>query len=140
MTIKRFALPLVLLAASSVMVWAGCLSDCKDNYDSEVDLVNRNTTIRMRQTIYSNVFKTQKTNISPASRNALASTSRRSASILRHVAFQLVLVIAICGDRSPVKPLSRSPHLNTLSGSLSHRPPGPDNGSCYPLPIPCRCS
>lgn len=56
------------------------------------------------------------------------------------VAFQLVLVIAICEDRSPVKPLSRSPHLNTLSGSLSHRPPVPDNGSCYPLPIPCRCS
>jgi hypothetical protein len=56
------------------------------------------------------------------------------------VAFQLVLVIAICEDRSPVKPLSRSPHLNTLSGSLSHRSPGPDNCSCYPLPIPCRCS
>ena len=56
------------------------------------------------------------------------------------VAFQLVLVIAICEDRSPVKPLSRSPHLNTLSGSLSHRSPGPDNCSCYHLPIPCRCS
>ena len=56
------------------------------------------------------------------------------------VAFQLVLVIAICEDRPPVKPLSRSPHLNTLAGSLSHRSPGPDNCSCYPLPIPCRCS
>ena len=37
MTIKRSALPLVLLAASSVLVWAGCISDCKDNYDSEVE-------------------------------------------------------------------------------------------------------
>jgi hypothetical protein len=56
------------------------------------------------------------------------------------VAFQVVLVIAICEDRSSVRPLSRSPRLNTLSGSLSHRSPGPDNCSCYPLPIPCRCS
>lgn len=37
MTIKRSALPLVLLVASSVLVWAGCISDCKDNYDSEVE-------------------------------------------------------------------------------------------------------
>jgi hypothetical protein len=37
-TIRRFALPLILLAASSVMVWAGCISDCKDEYDSEVEL------------------------------------------------------------------------------------------------------
>jgi hypothetical protein len=37
MTIKRSALPLVLLAASSALVWAGCISDCKDNYDSEVE-------------------------------------------------------------------------------------------------------
>jgi hypothetical protein len=36
-TIRRFALPLILLAASSVMVWAGCISDCKDEYDSEVE-------------------------------------------------------------------------------------------------------
>jgi hypothetical protein len=37
MTIKRYTLPLILLAASSVLVWAGCISDCKDNYDSEVE-------------------------------------------------------------------------------------------------------
>jgi hypothetical protein len=37
MTIKRSALLLVLLAASSALVWAGCISDCKDNYDSEVE-------------------------------------------------------------------------------------------------------
>jgi hypothetical protein len=37
MTIKRYALPLILLAASSALVWAGCISDCKDNYDSEVE-------------------------------------------------------------------------------------------------------
>jgi hypothetical protein len=36
-TIRRFALPLILLAASSVMVWAGCKSDCRDEYESEVD-------------------------------------------------------------------------------------------------------
>ena len=36
-TIRRFALPLILLAASSAMVWAGCISDCKDEYDSEVE-------------------------------------------------------------------------------------------------------
>jgi hypothetical protein len=37
MTIRRCALVLVSLAASSVLVWAGCISDCKDNYDSEVE-------------------------------------------------------------------------------------------------------
>jgi hypothetical protein len=36
-TIRRFALPLILLAASSVMVWAGCKSDCRDAYDSEIE-------------------------------------------------------------------------------------------------------
>ena len=36
-TIRRFVLPLILLAASSVMVWAGCKSDCRDEYESEVD-------------------------------------------------------------------------------------------------------
>ena len=35
--ILRSVLPLVLLGASSVLVWAGCMSDCKDNYDSEVE-------------------------------------------------------------------------------------------------------
>jgi hypothetical protein len=35
--IKRSVVPLVLLAASSALVWAGCISDCKDNYDSEVE-------------------------------------------------------------------------------------------------------
>jgi hypothetical protein len=37
MTIKRLALPLVSLLASSVLVWAGCISDCKDEYDSAVE-------------------------------------------------------------------------------------------------------
>ena len=37
MTLKQSVLPLVLLGASSVLVWAGCISDCKDNYDSEVE-------------------------------------------------------------------------------------------------------
>jgi len=36
MTIKRLALPLASLLASSVLVWAGCISDCKDDYDSAV--------------------------------------------------------------------------------------------------------
>jgi hypothetical protein len=30
-------LTLALLGASSVLAWAGCISDCKDNYDSEVE-------------------------------------------------------------------------------------------------------
>jgi outer membrane murein-binding lipoprotein Lpp len=29
-------LPLFLLAASSVLLWAGCISGCKDEYDSAV--------------------------------------------------------------------------------------------------------
>jgi outer membrane murein-binding lipoprotein Lpp len=33
---KRFILPLIFLAASSVLIWAGCISDCKDDYDSAV--------------------------------------------------------------------------------------------------------
>ena len=37
MTLRRSVLPLVLLGASSVLVWAGCIFDCKDNYDSEVE-------------------------------------------------------------------------------------------------------
>ena len=37
MTLRRSVLTLVLLGASSVLVWAGCISDCKDNYDSEVE-------------------------------------------------------------------------------------------------------
>jgi hypothetical protein len=37
MTIKRFILPAVLFALSSAMIWAGCISDCKDEYDSEVE-------------------------------------------------------------------------------------------------------
>jgi hypothetical protein len=36
-TMKRSVLPFILLAASSVVVWAGCISDCKDAYDSEVE-------------------------------------------------------------------------------------------------------
>ena len=36
MTIKRFILPAVLFAGSSAMIWAGCKSDCRDEYDSEV--------------------------------------------------------------------------------------------------------
>jgi hypothetical protein len=37
MTIKRSALPLILLIASAVLVWAGCISDCKDEYDLAVE-------------------------------------------------------------------------------------------------------
>ena len=37
MKIKRLVLPLVLFSASSAMIWAGCISDCKDDYDSEVE-------------------------------------------------------------------------------------------------------
>jgi hypothetical protein len=36
MLIKRFILLLILIAASSLLVWAGCVSDCKDDYDSAV--------------------------------------------------------------------------------------------------------
>jgi hypothetical protein len=34
--IKKFILPLVFLDASSALIWAGCISDCKDEYDSGV--------------------------------------------------------------------------------------------------------
>jgi hypothetical protein len=34
---KRFILPLVLFAMSSAMIWAGCKSDCRDQYDSAVE-------------------------------------------------------------------------------------------------------
>ncbi len=37
MTIKRIILPAVLVAMSSAMIWAGCKSDCRDEYESEVD-------------------------------------------------------------------------------------------------------
>jgi hypothetical protein len=37
MTIKRLILLLVSLLASSVLVGAGCISDCKDEYDSAVE-------------------------------------------------------------------------------------------------------
>ena len=37
MRIKRLVLLFVSLLASSVLVWAGCISDCKDEYDSAVE-------------------------------------------------------------------------------------------------------
>jgi outer membrane murein-binding lipoprotein Lpp len=36
-TIKRFILPVALISASSLLVWAGCISDCKDDYDTAVE-------------------------------------------------------------------------------------------------------
>jgi hypothetical protein len=33
---KRLVLPFVLFIAASAMVWASCISDCKDDYDSAV--------------------------------------------------------------------------------------------------------
>jgi hypothetical protein len=33
----RSVLLLVLLAASSALLWAGCVSDCKDNYSAVAD-------------------------------------------------------------------------------------------------------
>jgi hypothetical protein len=36
MSSKRLILPLVLFAMSSTMIWAGCKSDCRDEYESEV--------------------------------------------------------------------------------------------------------
>lgn len=41
MTIKRLILPAVLFAVSSAMIWAGCKSDCRDEYESEVASCNR---------------------------------------------------------------------------------------------------
>ena len=35
--IKRVILPLIALAASSALTWAGCKSDCRDDYDSEIE-------------------------------------------------------------------------------------------------------
>jgi hypothetical protein len=40
-TIKRAILPVVLVSASAAMIWAGCKSDCRDEYDSEVESCNR---------------------------------------------------------------------------------------------------
>jgi hypothetical protein len=37
MVIKRFILPAVLVAMSSAMIWAGCKSDCRDEYDSAIE-------------------------------------------------------------------------------------------------------
>ena len=37
MIIKRLLLLSVSLLASSILVWAGCISDCKDEYDSAVE-------------------------------------------------------------------------------------------------------
>jgi len=34
---KRFIMPLIFLAASSALIWAGCISDCKDDYDSALE-------------------------------------------------------------------------------------------------------
>jgi hypothetical protein len=30
-------LPVILLTMSSAMIWAGCKSDCRDEYESQVD-------------------------------------------------------------------------------------------------------
>ena len=37
MTIKRFILSAPLFAMSAAMVWAGFKSDCRDEYDSEIE-------------------------------------------------------------------------------------------------------
>jgi hypothetical protein len=37
MRIKRIVLLFVSLLASTLLVWAGCVSDCKDEYDSAVE-------------------------------------------------------------------------------------------------------
>jgi len=36
MTIKRFIVPAVLFTMSSAMIWAGCKSDCRDEYDGAI--------------------------------------------------------------------------------------------------------
>lgn len=36
-TIKRFILLVALFGGSLAMVWAGCKSDCRDEYDSEIE-------------------------------------------------------------------------------------------------------
>jgi hypothetical protein len=35
-TFKQSVLLTILLAASSALVWAGCVSDCKDDFDASV--------------------------------------------------------------------------------------------------------
>ena len=35
--ILQSTLPLILLTASAGLIWAGCISDCKDDYDSAVE-------------------------------------------------------------------------------------------------------
>lgn len=37
MTIKRFLVPGILFAIFSAMIWAGCKSDCRDEYDSTIE-------------------------------------------------------------------------------------------------------
>ena len=37
MTIKRLLLLLTLYTASAAMIWAGCKSDCRDEYQSEIE-------------------------------------------------------------------------------------------------------
>jgi len=37
MTIRRIILLIALYTASAAMLWAGCKSDCKEKYQSEVD-------------------------------------------------------------------------------------------------------
>ena len=37
MPIMRLMLPAILFAMSSAMIWAGCKSDCHDEYQSEVE-------------------------------------------------------------------------------------------------------
>lgn len=35
--ISRLALTVILYAASAVMIWASCKSDCRDAYQSEIE-------------------------------------------------------------------------------------------------------
>lgn len=37
MTIKRLLLVLTLNTASAAIIWAGCKSDCRDEYQSEIE-------------------------------------------------------------------------------------------------------
>jgi len=37
MTIKRLVLPVALFTMSTAMIWAGCISDCKHEYEAEVE-------------------------------------------------------------------------------------------------------
>ena len=36
MTVKRLALIVLLCCVSAAMIWAGCISDCRDEYDSAI--------------------------------------------------------------------------------------------------------